>query len=327
MKLIMGSYVHGAANLALSTRATSTPASTRPLDYNALRLRWFDQTLKGLDTGILDEPPITIFVMGGGDGRKNAEGQLNHGGYWRTERGLAAGSRAQDTTYYLHADGSLTTEQPAPTPRRASTASTRTTRSRRWAATSRRRPRCCRAAASISAGGRACRGTATPCRSRCGATCWCSRREPLAEDVEVTGPITVKLWAASSAVDTDFTAKLIDVYPSNEDYPDGYDLNISDSIIRARYRDSFSEPKLMTPGEVYAITIIPYPTSNVFKAGHRIRVDISSSNFPRFDVNPNTGEPLGKHRRTVVASRRLPRSGAAVAHRAAPHPSLGSAPS
>jgi uncharacterized protein len=115
----------------------------------------------------------------------------------------------------------------------------------------------------------------------------------------------VKLWASTTAVDTDFTAKLIDVYPPNADYPDGYALNLSDSIIRVRYRDSREHAELMTPGEVYELTIVPYPIGNVFKAGHRIRLDISSSNFPRFDVNPNTGEPLGLSTRMVTADQAI----------------------
>jgi len=125
--------------------------------------------------------------------------------------------------------------------------------------------------------------------------------EPLEQDIEVTGEIAVKLWASSSAVDTDFTAKLIDVYPSSPDFPGGFDLNIGDGIVRARFRESLEQEKLMEPGTVYPFTIKLYPSSNVFKKGHRIRVDISSSNFPRFDLNPNTGEPLGDHRRMVTA--------------------------
>jgi putative CocE/NonD family hydrolase len=117
----------------------------------------------------------------------------------------------------------------------------------------------------------------------------------LEEDVEVTGSALVKLWISSSAPDTDFTAKLLDVYPSSSDYPDGYDLILVDSILRVRYRESWERETLMTPGEVYAIEIPLPPTSNLFKAGHRIRLDISSSNFPRFDLNPNTGEPVGRH--------------------------------
>jgi putative CocE/NonD family hydrolase len=96
-------------------------------------------------------------------------------------------------------------------------------------------------------------------------------------------------------VDTDFTAKLVDVYPYSADYPEGYDLILVDSILRVRYRESWEREVLMTPGEVYEITIPLPPTSNLFKAGHRIRLDISSSNFPKFDLNPNTGEPVGRH--------------------------------
>jgi putative CocE/NonD family hydrolase len=125
--------------------------------------------------------------------------------------------------------------------------------------------------------------------------------ELLDEDIEVTGPVAVKLWVSSTARDTDFTAKLVDVYPPNADFPAGFDINIGDSIIRCRYRDSLERATLMVPGQLYQVTINLYPTANVFKKGHRIRVDISSSNFPRFDVNPNTGEPLQQHRRVTTA--------------------------
>ena len=119
---------------------------------------------------------------------------------------------------------------------------------------------------------------------------------PLPDDVEVTGPIEMHLWAASSAVDTDFTAKLIDVYPSGDDYADGPAINITDSIIRARYRNGWNNPEPLTPGQPYEFVFQLYPTSNVFRKGHRIRLDVSSSNWPRFDVNPNTGGPLGRDR-------------------------------
>ena len=118
--------------------------------------------------------------------------------------------------------------------------------------------------------------------------------EPLEEDLEVTGPISVRLWIDSSAADTDFTAKLLDVYPPSQDYPEGYALNLTDGIFRCKFRNSWEEPELMEPGEVYAVTIELMPTSNLFLAGHRIRLDVSSSNFPRFDVNGNTGENPGR---------------------------------
>src|SRR6185312_5327486 len=111
---------------------------------------------------------------------------------------------------------------------------------------------------------------------------------PLKEAIEVTGPLTVKLWVSSSAVDTDFTAKLIDVYPASLDYPDGYAMNLSDGIIRARYRNGFEQAELLEPDAIYALEFTLFPTSNLFQAGHRIRVDLSSSNYPTYDPNPNT---------------------------------------
>ena len=121
------------------------------------------------------------------------------------------------------------------------------------------------------------------------------------------------MWVSSTAVDTDVTAKLIDVYPPSADFPGGFDLNIGDGIARARFRDSLKEEKFMEPGQVYPITVKLYPTSNVFKRGHRIRVDLSSSNFPRFDVNPNTGEPLAQNRRSQACVNTI--------HHDAEHPS------
>ena len=126
--------------------------------------------------------------------------------------------------------------------------------------------------------------------------------ESLAEDLEVTGQVTVKLWVSSSALDTDFTAKLIDVYPPSADYPEGFALNLTDTVLRMRYRDSWTDPELLEPGRVYAIDITLPTTANLFRVGHRLRIDIASSNFPRLEVNPNTGELVGRHTATIVAT-------------------------
>lgn len=107
--------------------------------------------------------------------------------------------------------------------------------------------------------------------------------KPLAEDMEVTGPVTLELWASSSAVDTDFTAKLVDVSP------DGVAMNLTDGILRMRYRDSQEKPELMNPDQIYKVSVDLWATSNVFKKGHVFRLEVSSSNFPRFDRNLNTG--------------------------------------
>ena len=116
---------------------------------------------------------------------------------------------------------------------------------------------------------------------------------PLDGDFQIVGPVTAQLWIASDAPDTDFTARLIDVYPPSADYPNGFAMNLTEGLLRVRYRDSWEKPSLMISGEVYAITIELFPVANLFRRGHRLRLDISSSNFPHFDVNPNSGEPEG----------------------------------
>ena len=137
---------------------------------------------------------------------------------------------------------------------------------------------------------------------------------PLDEPVEITGRLVVKLWASSSAPDTDFTAKLVDVYPPSRDFPLGIDLNVADGIVRARYRGGPGAAEPLTPGRAYEFTIEMYPTSLVVAKGHRIRLDISSSSFPRFDVNPNTGEPLNANRRWAVADNTVHHDAARPTH-------------
>jgi predicted acyl esterase len=137
-----------------------------------------------------------------------------------------------------------------------------------------------------------------PLASRPDVLVWQS--EPLVRDVEVTGPVTVVLWLSSDAPDTDVTAKLIDVYPPSADYPFGFAMNLTDSILRLRYRNG-GRPEPLTPGQPTRCAFSLYPTANRFRAGHRIRLDISSSNYPRFDVNPNTGDPLWASAATRVA--------------------------
>ena len=118
----------------------------------------------------------------------------------------------------------------------------------------------------------------------------------LSQDLEVTGPITAELFASSSDVDTDFTAKLVDVWP------DGFAQNLTEGILRARYRDSQEKPALMKPGQIYKLSLDLWATSNVFRKGHRLRLEISSSNFPRFDRNMNTGDDAASAQRSVPAT-------------------------
>ncbi len=123
--------------------------------------------------------------------------------------------------------------------------------------------------------------------------------QALKEDVTVVGGVTVELYASSSAPDTDFTAKLVDVSP------DGYAKNLTDGIIRARYRKSVDRPELIEPGEVYKYTIDLAATANTFKAGHKIRVEISSSNFPWYDRNLNTGGDLARGDEINIANQKI----------------------
>jgi uncharacterized protein len=310
IRLIMGPWVHGVATMAQSWSGDVDFGQDAPLDdYNGFRLRWFDRHLKGLDTGIDEDPPVRIFVMGGGSGRRNTDGRMEHGGRWRTEQEWPL-ARTRFTPYYLHGDGTLAPEPPAAgsggsAPNSDDGATTYAYDPRDPVPT---------IGGNISVGyellpngafdqrGSSAAFGATdslPLAARADVLVF--QTPPLDAAVEVTGPIEVRLWASSSCVDTDFTAKLLDVYPPNPDYPDGYAMNLGDSIIRGRYRNDRTRAELLTPGEVVELTITLYPTSNLFARGHRIRLDISSSNFPRFDVNPNTGEPLGRHRRTLVA--------------------------
>ena len=296
-RLIIGPWIHSSENLSHAGEAQFTDDAA--LDLNAFHLRWFDHWLKGIDNGVDREPPVRIYVMGGGDGHKTPEGRIFVGGHWRDEQEWPL-ARTMPTPYYLHANGVLSPEKPAqdqpityqfdprnPVPTLGGNVSSQGTLMFQGAADQR-----CRLDFWL------CSDT-KPLSARNDVLVF--QTPPLSEDVEVTGRLIVNLWASSNALDTDFTAKLVDVYPSNADFPAGVDLNIADSIVRARYRNGFGKAELLTPGKPYEFTIEMYPTSLVFKRGHRIRLDISSSNFPRFDINPNTGEPLNNNRRSQIA--------------------------
>ena len=305
VRLLMGPWTHGASDRSYSGDVdfghNATVRHGLGTDYDELRLSWFDRWLKDMDNAVDAEPAVKIFVMGGGDEHKNVQGRLNHGGRWRGESEWPL-ARTRYTSFYLQGDGSLAAEPPTakvsgssyqfdptnPVPTVGGNISSGADIMERGAFHQEEGPRFLGS-----------REPYLPLGSRHDILVF--QTAPLEEDVEVTGPVVVKLWASSSAPDTDFTAKLIDSHPPNQDYPRGFDMNVSDGVIRARYRDSFEFAKLMTPGEVYEFTIELYPTSNLFSRGHRIRLDISSSNFPRLDVNPNTGEPLGLSRRTLIA--------------------------
>lgn len=297
-RLIVGPWIHSSEHLTHAGMAQFTPDAG--LKMPEFQTRWFDRWLRNIDNGVDKEPPVRIYVMGGGDAHKTPEGRIFVGGKWRNENEWPL-ARTQYTPYYLNANNQLSTNKPNnnapisyqfdpanPVPTLGGNVSSQGTLMFQGAADQK------------------CRTTFWLCKDNNPLS---SRNDivvfqtpPLEQDLEVTGRLVVKLWASSDGPDTDFTAKLIDVYPPNKDFPNGVDLSIGDSIVRARYRESLEKPALLKPGQPYEFTIEMYPTSLVFKKGHRIRLDISSSNFPRFDINPNTGEPLNNNRRTRVAT-------------------------
>src|SRR5882672_5043841 len=247
------------------------------LDPDILMLRWYDHLLKDEANGAENDKAVKIFVMG-----KNV---------WRDEENWPL-ARAQATKYFLHShgaangisgDGTLTTIAPIseerdtynydpadPTPTIGG-------------------PLCC-APLPPGLGPQDQR----PAEARNDVLVFTT--PAFSQEFEVTGPISAELFVSSSAVDTDFTAKLVDVWPN------GFAQNLTDGILRMRYRKSAEKPELVNPGEVYRITIDMWATSNVFLPGHKLRLEVSSSDFPRFDRNLNTGEEQARGTRIVKAT-------------------------
>jgi putative CocE/NonD family hydrolase len=298
-RLTIGPWTHGAQGSRIAGEVDFTPDAA--IDLLAYRLRWYDRWLKGVKNGVDDDPPVLLYIMGTGADRRSLAGRLEHGGYWRAEREWPL-ARRRPLTLFLHGAGTLASspsgDGPAQTtftfdplhPVPTIGGNISSNQGLITAGGYDQRPRDDTHAA----------GNRLPLSERRDLLVF--RTEPLETDMEVTGTVQVKLWISSSAPDTDFTAKLIDEIPPNADYPLGFDLNIGDSILRARYREGLDhQAAALRPGDSVPITITLYPTANVFKQGHRIRLDVSSSNYPRFDVNPNTGDPLGEHRVMRVA--------------------------
>jgi putative CocE/NonD family hydrolase len=300
VRLIMGPWTHSGNTRSYSGNVEFGADASIDDFHHEFHLRWFDRYLKS-NEGDVEDANVRVFVMGTGDGHKDENGRLYHGGYWKEGADWPLPGTAM-TPYYFHADGSLGTSPPGkgvlpttytfdpqdPVPTIGGSFSSTSPVFEPGAYDQRERDDVFGATPPY-----------LPLKSRDDVLVF--QTEPLDQDVEVVGPIIVQLFVSSTATDTDFTAKLVDVYPPSADFPTGYEMNLTDGIVRARYRDRPDQQVLMKPGQVYEIEVTPFPNANRFKKGHRIRVDISSSNFPHFDVNPNTGEPLGKHRRTMEA--------------------------
>ena len=265
------------------------------LSFFDFELQWFDRWLKGKESARVGET-VKVFVMGGGDGQRGEGDRLNHGGTWHVGDAWPP-LQTRPTKFYLHQDGRLS--KAAPQEKSSSTTYTYDPRD-----TVHSDGRC-----EIAYGPAAELGfrgmgpydqiqmetlpghgvPGMPTASRPDVLVF--QTGPLPNDVIVGGNMRAVLFVSSDAPDTDFFVKLVDVYPSSPEHPAGYSFPVTDGIIRARYRDGFEKSKLMEPGVGYEIVFPIQPAANLFKAGHRIRIDLSSSSFPNFDINRNTGDP------------------------------------
>jgi putative CocE/NonD family hydrolase len=288
-RLIVGPWGHTATLAGGKVGDVSFGESARIDGFEMLR-KWADWSLKGEANEYASGPPVRLFIMGDN--------------VWRDEQDFPL-ARARATRYYLHAakgansasgDGRLTTAAPRQEPPD--------------------RYRYDPANPVRTIGGRLCCGKTTgafhpgpadqrPSESRADVLVYSTG--PLAADTEVTGFITAEIWAATSAADTDFTAMLVDVDPT------GYARYLADGILRGRYRASTERAEPLVPGRIEKYTIDLGATGNVFKAGHQLRLYVSSSNFPRFDRNLNTGEPVATGTRMLTADQ--------VVYHDAAHPS------
>ncbi|WP_412517428.1 CocE/NonD family hydrolase [Actinomadura madurae] len=255
-RLIIGPWSHATGDRVLGELDFGFSSSEMSMQMWPRYLDYFRECLG--EGGPVSGAPVKLFVMGANVWRDEQE--------WPLERAVT-------TKYYLHSGGGLSAERPLV----EATPSTYVYDPRDPVPSTGGRTLLPGDNIAFRAGPRDQRAV----EERPDVVCFST--EVLDEDIEVTGPVEVVLHAASSAVDTDWTAKLVDVHP------DGRAMSVADGILRARYREGFERPVLMKPGTPYRFVIDLVATSMVFKAGHRIRVEISSSNFPRFDRNPNTG--------------------------------------
>jgi predicted acyl esterase len=317
-RLIVGPWNHGGMRGGASSFGEveyGRDAAWGAAIYNAERLRWFERWLRDVDTGVEHDDPVRVFVMGGGSGARTRDGKLDHGGAWRraqtwppresvrTPYYLAPGGRLASSPDPTHACVSWTHDPDHPVP----TIGAAVAAFFEWIPVpdgvdtaylhGRARMRAILPDGPMHQRERpellGCRTPFPLLAQRADVQVF--ETETLVADVTLVGPIEVKLFVSTSALDTDFTAKLIDVHPPSRDFPEGFHLGLGETILRLRFRDGVKREQEVVPGVVYAITLELPPTANRCLAGHRIRLDIASSSFPHFDVNPGTGEPLGRH--------------------------------
>ena len=265
-KIIVGPWPH---SLSVSPRTGDVDFGANSMeDLEALEMRWHDYWLRGIDNGIVDEPPLRLFVMGANRWRDEHEWPLGRTTWQKWYLHSAGGANS------VLGDGVLSTEDPGDERADAYVYDPR------YPVQTMGGNNCC--SPDIVPWGA---HDQRPVEVRGDVLCYTSA--PMEADLEVTGPIKLVLYAATDGPDTDWTAKLVDVSPT------GYAMNLCDGIVRARYRESRTTPALLEPNRVYEYEIEVGVTANVCRRGHSIRVEVSSSNFPRFDRNLNTGHELG----------------------------------
>jgi putative CocE/NonD family hydrolase len=275
-RILVGPWAH---NMSVPFEGVDFGADS-VIPVRALQLEWFDQFLMGKDTALLSSPPVKIFVMGADKWREETA--------WPPEQArtkvlyLDSGGKANS----LSGDGGLSDGPPNKTAADQFVFDPYTPVPTRGGAV------CCNP--KVFPWGPM---DQRPVEQRKDVLVYSTR--PLKHEMEVIGPVQAVLYVASSARDTDFTAKLVDVFP------DGTARILTDGILRLRYRNSLEKPELATAGQIYRITVDAGVTSNVFLKGHRIRIEISSSNFPRFDRNSNTGGPVEQAAKLVKASQTI----------------------
>jgi hypothetical protein len=273
-KLLMGPWTHGIFQEKVGE--LSFPNAKHPPNRVDDMWRWFDHYLKGADTGIEKEAPVTYYVMG------DTTDPTAPGKEWRTaDRWPPSG--AKKIPFYFHSDRTLSQAKPS-----AQAKPLTYTYDPKNPVPTQGGPQL-----TLKAGAWDQRAI----ESRSDVLVFTS--EPLAEPLEVTGRVSVELWASSDCPDTDFVAKLCDVYP------DGRSMNVCEGILRARFREGFDKERLLRPGNVYRFRIDLWSTSIVFNKGHRLRVHITSSNAPGWDPNPNTGAPFRANQQMQIAHNTL----------------------
>jgi putative CocE/NonD family hydrolase len=270
-RLIVGPWTHMNFSGSFPEREFGRGASSAAIDLPGIHLRWFDRWLKDVDNGIDQEPPVMIFVMGIDEWRHESDWPLPDTQY---RPYYLHGSGGANT---LHGDGTLSTEPPGDEPSDVYLYNPL-------------RPVPTVGGQVILPGGNAM-GARDQRKVELRDDVLVYSTPVLEAAVEVTGPIELRLFVASSAPDTDFTGKLVDVYP------DGRAIILTEGILRVRYRNSFTEPELLKPSEICELQLNLWATANVFLPGHCIRLEVSSSNFPRFDRNSNTGGVIASESR------------------------------